>query len=114
VVKPMPGLPPGRTEQRRKKKTDPFYQSARWVALRLKIMRRYQWTCQNCGAKCMGKKRNGVTPVVDHKQNRQDFPELQWDESNLELLCHPCHSKKTSWVDNNSKKPVGVDGFPLE
>jgi hypothetical protein len=37
------------------------------------------------------------------------------DMSNLRVLCHPCHSKRTILDTMAKAKPeIGLDGYPLE
>ena len=66
--------------------SDKITRSKRWKALRLRVLRRDGWRCQDCG---------GPGHEVDHKLPVRSHPELAWDESNLQTLCGGCHSRKT-------------------
>ena len=93
-----------------------YYTSTHWQELRAKALRRDNYGCQSCGARCTGKKRGGQTPYVDHIKPRPyvDTPTHYDTLANLQTLCGPCHSKKTRWVDQAEKPQVGVDGLPSD
>jgi 5-methylcytosine-specific restriction endonuclease McrA len=61
--------------------------SKRWKALRLRVLRRDNWQCVQCGA------RGRVE--VDHILPVRDRPDLAFDEDNLQTLCRRHHSRKT-------------------
>ena len=92
-----------------------YYGSAHWDKLRLKVLRRDNWTCTTCGVKALGKKRNGIIPHVDHIKPRthSTLPTDKDTQANCHTLCQACHNKKTSHVDRNTKHPTGPDGFPV-
>jgi len=97
------------------KERDPFYLQPAWKKLRLAVLRRDRYICQECKAKCLGKKKNGISPQVDHIIPRKECPERAMDMSNLRVLCHPCHSKRTILDTMAKAKPeIGLDGYPLE
>jgi 5-methylcytosine-specific restriction endonuclease McrA len=60
-----------------------FYQSARWRALRVLVLRE-EPIC-TCGL---------PAKHVHHIKPRKERPDLQWERSNLEALCIPCHNAK--------------------
>lgn len=60
--------------------------SREWRAIRERILIRDRYTCQRCG--CYGNE-------VDHK----DGDAANNDDENLQTLCRPCHSEKTTKVD---------------
>ena len=37
---------------------------------------------------------------VDHIKAVRDYPELKYELSNLQALCHSCHSQKTNKADH--------------
>jgi 5-methylcytosine-specific restriction endonuclease McrA len=94
---------------------DPFYLTKRWKKLRAQVIRRDGYICQECKAKCLGKKHNKPAPEVDHIHQRKTHPHLAYDPSNLRTLCKPCHSRRTM-LDNigNTKPKIGIDGYPVE
>ena len=95
---------------------DPFYNSAPWKALRLKVLRRDRYICADCDVVCLGAKKNLPAPIVDHIESRRKRPDLAMDINNLVTLCIPCHNKKTYRADVPSKKfiQIGPDGFPVD
>ena len=65
-----------------------FYESRRWKRLRLAVLRRDKYICQNC-------KRYGRTrpaEEVHHIKHLEDYPELAMDPENLISLCKACHN----------------------
>jgi 5-methylcytosine-specific restriction protein A len=94
---------------------DPFYTSKNWRDTRLKALRRDRYICQDCGVKCLGKRKNAPAPHVDHTVNRKKRPDLALHLPNLRTLCPACHNIKTKKWDVESKAPpIGLDGFPIE
>lgn len=91
-----------------------FYSSTIWKELRSAALKRDNWTCQNCGTKCYGK--NTPRPYVDHIKPRPylDKPTQEDHISNLTTLCGPCHTRKTHWVDYNTRDETMADGFPAD
>ena len=92
------------------------YKHPKWEKLRLKVLRRDNWTCKFCGQLCLGKKRNGHSPTVDHIKSVKDHPDLAFDPRNMQVLCKPCDNKKHAEKgrkDGVDIQPVGEDGFPL-
>lgn len=68
-----------------------WYSTARWRALRIRILTRDRFTCQWPGCGLM----TGDTSmlVADHKQPHRGGEALFWDEGNLQTLCKPCHDR---------------------
>ena len=76
------------------KKANPFYLTTRWKHKRQEILERDHFECQEC-------KRDGkVTTIndsileIDHIKELDKYPELAWDNENLQTLCRDCHNKK--------------------
>jgi 5-methylcytosine-specific restriction protein A len=92
------------------KVADPYYLSKEWEALRLVALRAAGWRCAHCGAGVRGAKAGQSRPVVDHVVSRRKGGVDTLN--NLEVLCLPCHNRKTAHVDYNVKEPVGLDGLP--
>ena len=94
------------------KQKDPFYSRPDWMKLRLAVLRRDDWVCNECGVRCLGKKKGSPSPAVDHKKPRKEFPELAMDMGNLQTLCVSCHSRKTiRETFDNAPPKIGYDGF---
>lgn len=93
----------------------PYYKTPAWEKLRLQILRRDNWTCQRCGVKALGKKRNGVSPHVDHIEHRPDTLHTTPHDSpaNLRTLCAKCHNQVTALERDTGKPDIGEDGFPV-
>ncbi len=69
---------------------DTFYTTQRWKSLRARALRRDKYLCVEC--KRYGKKI--IATTVHHIKVRLEYPELQYDMSNLESLCASCHNKR--------------------
>ena len=61
-----------------------------WRKFRKQYLK-YHPLCVECTK--MGRLRRATD--VDHIKPLRDHPELKYDESNLQALCHSCHSRKT-------------------
>ena len=101
--------PPLRVSKRTGRDADPRrvlpLNGAKWQRLRAQVLAE-QPLCAHCGCR-------GLTvPAtdVDHKDGNPGNN----DRSNLEGLCHECHSTKTA-ADHGKRvaRPVGLDGLPL-
>jgi len=81
----------GRAQRRRDDKDDSvhFYVTPRWRKLRAWFIRQHP-LCAECG-------RQGRTTPAEHVDHIVPMADggAAWDESNLEPLCKPCHSRKT-------------------
>ena len=66
------------------------YNSKRWKAKHKQIMRRDKYLCQHC--KRYGRLREAK--VVHHKKHVDEYPELAYEDDNLESLCNACHNKE--------------------
>lgn len=101
--------------QRREKKTDPFYGTARWQRFRNWYKRRNP-LCEHC------LKQGRVTPTycVDHIIEIKDGGELL-NENNAQSLCRKCDAVKTAAEKRKRKgesniNPSGyisADGMPM-
>ena len=68
-----------------RKESNRFYQRAAWKKLRRSHIER-EPSCRKCGA---------AGAVVDHIVPRSIRPDLELELSNMQTLCHSCHSQKT-------------------
>ena len=69
---------------------DPRYKEYRWYTLRKIILRRDDYTCQECLRN--GRLKKGR--VCDHisiQERERDF----WNPNNLQILCDRCHNRKS-------------------
>lgn len=65
----------------------------KWIAFRGNFLDKRKngwgsWNCEHCFQETH-------YPEVDHIKKRSTNPELVFDESNLQVLCHACHQRKT-------------------
>jgi 5-methylcytosine-specific restriction protein A len=97
---------------RRDKKTNPFYLSKEWEAVRYQALLRDNYTCLHCKVKCLGKKRDKPSPHVDHIVPVKEDPSLKLELGNLRTLCHSCHSK-VSAASKANRPEIGADGYPV-
>ena len=68
---------------------DEIYKSEKWKRKRAHILKRDQYQCKEC------RKYGKLTPakIVHHIKEIEDYPELAWDDSNLESVCMACHNR---------------------
>ena len=65
-----------------------WYRTARWRALRARVLRDACYSCAACG--------QVVTALdVDHKIRHDGDAGRFWDRGNLQALCRTCHQAKT-------------------
>lgn len=67
-----------------------LYRTRRWIRLRASVLQEQPF-CVDCS------KLNRLEPStdVDHVRPHRGNVNLFWDSTNLQALCHACHSKKT-------------------
>lgn len=92
---------------------------AEWDRIRARVIKRDKGLCQRClkaGRVTIGREVDHVVQKADAKRMR--WTQAQYDaDSNLQLLCTPCHSHKTAEDNGRAHKPVvafGTDGWPLD
>jgi 5-methylcytosine-specific restriction protein A len=73
-----------------------IYQSPRWRALRLRVLREatYLCQCEECAARVYPRLPD-VADTVDHVRPHRGYMVLFWDRANLQALSHAHHSRKT-------------------
>ena len=75
-------------ERRRERQI--FYASDRWRKLRYKALLTHGKRCACCGS--------GQEPFhVDHIKPRSKYPDLQYELTNLQVLCADCNLGKGAW-----------------
>ena len=67
-----------------------FYSTQRWKSLRFDILLKFGSTCMCCNAT----KNDGVVIDVDHVYPRCRYPQLEYEPTNLQVLCNPCNQGK--------------------
>ena len=71
-----------------------WYKTARWRKLRLKVLDRDAWTCQETGVLLTGKYPAPNSPVVDHREPHRGVEHLFWDEDNLHSVSKAYHDSE--------------------
>ncbi len=66
-----------------------FYKTNRWLRLRYETFEEQGVVCAVCGARPPG-----IEMHIDHIKPRSKFPELEYDKTNLQVLCHDCNIGK--------------------
>jgi 5-methylcytosine-specific restriction endonuclease McrA len=80
-----------------------WYKSARWQALRLEVLARDLYTCQQTGVMLVGGPNQPNSPVVDHKVPHKGDERLFWDINNLQAVSKEYHdgekrSQEQGWA----------------
>lgn len=65
-----------------------WYFTARWRAMRARVMREQAYGCADCG-------RVTAALEVDHIVKHEGAAGRFWDRANLQALCRGCHQRKT-------------------
>lgn len=68
-----------------------FYLCREWKHKRKDILKRDNFECQKCKRKYH---RYRKATTVHHLKHLKDFPELAFDDDNLEALCTECHNEE--------------------
>lgn len=85
------------------KQTKAFYNSQRWKELRYEVFRRDGAACGCCG----GRASDGIRLHVDHIKPRSRYPELQWEITNLQILCEDCNFGKSNYYSDDWRVKMG-------
>jgi 5-methylcytosine-specific restriction endonuclease McrA len=88
---------------------DPFYSTRAWQKLRGKVRARWKWKDWPCGI-CHELIDWNAKPVADHIRPRKEAPELELVETNIQMVCHGCNTRKGKGLDPTVR--TGLDGFP--
>lgn len=81
------------------KGTDPFYSTGAWKRLRQMALDRDHGFCVWClragryARDRHGRRVNVLATTVHHVKPRRDYPELEYELSNLVSLCDGCHDE---------------------
>ena len=66
-----------------------WYRTVRWTRLRHEVLTESAYACAACG-------QVALVLDVDHITPHQGDPALFWARTNLQALCHLCHTRKTN------------------
>jgi len=66
-----------------------WYRTTRWVRLRLRVLVDQAYECAACGEVHRDLE-------VDHIVKHAGDPHRFWNRENLQALCTPCHTRKTT------------------
>ncbi len=72
-----------------------FYQSGKWLRLRMQAFELYGSGCACCGITPA----QGAIMHVDHIKPRSKYPELELELTNLQILCEDCNKGKSNLSD---------------
>ena len=75
-----------------------FYRGDAWRSLRYDALRRAKGCCQLCGR---SKRDHGIVLHVDHIKPRSLHPHLQYEPTNLQVLCEDCNLGKSNTDDTD-------------
>ncbi len=92
-----PKIPKVKRPKQRKGGFGEFYESREWLQLRYAVLKQYGARCMVCGAT----RGDGVHMHVDHIKPRSKYPELELEQSNLQVLCRPCNLGKSNIDDTD-------------
>lgn len=76
---------------------DSFYESWAWKRVRYEALKIHGARCMLCGAT----KESGAVICVDHIKPRALFPQLELEQSNLQVLCNDCNMGKGRWDETD-------------
>jgi len=82
--------PSAKQRASRREGKDKFYQSQAWLDLRYAVLKKHGGTCMLCGRT----RKDGTQIHVDHIKPRRDFPHLELEFDNLQVLCRECNMGK--------------------
>ena len=68
-----------------------WYKTARWQKLRLVVLKRDGYVCQQTGVLLLGAYPADDSAVVDHKRPHHGDPKLFWDIDNLQSVTKGYH-----------------------
>lgn len=74
-----------------------FYKSAVWMHLRYQVLKKQGRKCSLCET-------TDGPFHVDHIKPRSMFPDLQFEESNLQVLCRSCNLGKSNLDETDWRK----------
>lgn len=102
----LPRRPPRPRVYQSTSRAGGFYDSREWLEVRYRVLRKHGPVCAICGRT----RQDGVKLHVDHIKPRSKFPELELQESNLQVLCDQCNIGKGNTDSIDWREPVHVPG----
>lgn len=81
-----------------------WYKSTRWQRLRIEVLTRDLYTCQQTGVLLVGKAGAPDSPVVDHIKPHHGRPELFWDPDNLQAVTKGWHDSEKQRQERNASE----------
>ena len=93
--------PPKKHKAAQRKNSRAFYDSDRWKELRYRVLKLNDGRCECCGRG----KEQGVILHVDHIKPRSRYPHLEWNITNLQVLCEDCNLGKRAWDETDWREP---------
>jgi 5-methylcytosine-specific restriction endonuclease McrA len=76
------------------RKFHPVYDSIQWKNLRYYILKKFNFKCLACNT-------NNSELHVDHIKPISKYPELTFDENNLQVLCKDCNMSKSNKFEDD-------------
>lgn len=76
---------------------DKFYSHRKWRDLRARVLKERGKVCVSCGAT--------VKLQVDHILPRSKYPDLEYEFSNLQVLCAVCNNNKRAKTNQIIRVP---------
>jgi len=101
-----------RDRDRLRRKNEPWrrwYNLKRWKVLRLEILARDGWTCQQTGALLTGTPNRAHSAVVDHVEPHRGDPVRFWNPANLQAVAKCWHDSEKQ---RREKEAARVDKRP--
>lgn len=80
-----------------------WYKTARWQRLRLFVLQRDGYVCQQTGVLLTGKSPEPDSPVVDHITPHRGDPELFWDVANLQSVAKSWHDSTKQALEKSGR-----------
>ena len=94
----MHGFNKKKTKKKRKSRaTSPAWVDSKWRAVRYKALKVGNGSCCLCGATA----KDGVKLHVDHIKPKSLYPHLEYELSNLQVLCEDCNMGKSNKDDTD-------------
>jgi len=74
---------------------DTFYNTPKWRRTKAAYEKTVPHVCVVCGKQDLV----GMDLTVDHILPRHDYPDLQYDLNNLQIMCRSCNSSKQNRIN---------------